>query len=285
MDNGELIMKNVSDESILHSPLSIIHFYLKPAVFIVCLIPFGQLAYRAYADDLGVNPIDTITRFTGSWALIFLLACLAVTPLRRITGWNELIKFRRMLGLFAFSYALSHFATYLVLDHFFNWPAIGKDILKRPYVTAGFTALLILLPLALTSTAAMIRRLGKRWLLLHRLVYLAAIARMMCWRSTFSKVSINDESSTVSSARSIESSICTIGPLANTTARSMTFCNSRMFPGQAYLVRLSIDFCDTPRISLPRFLPNRLRKKFTKSGMSSRRSRSGGTSSGNTFRR
>ena len=105
-----------------------------------------------------------------------MLACLAVTPLRRITGWNELIKFRRMLGLFAFSYALSHFATYLVLDHFFNWPAIGKDILKRPYVTAGFTALMMMLPLALTSTAAMIRRLGKRWQQLHRLVYVAAIA-------------------------------------------------------------------------------------------------------------
>ena len=150
--------------------------WLKPAVFASCLIPFGQLAYRAYSGDLGVNPIETITRFTGSWALLFLLASLAVTPLRRITGRNELIKFRRMLGLFAFSYALSHFATYLVLDHFFNWPAIGKDILKRPYVTAGFTALVVMIPLALTSTAGMIRRLGKRWQQLHRLVYLAAIA-------------------------------------------------------------------------------------------------------------
>jgi methionine sulfoxide reductase heme-binding subunit len=150
--------------------------WLKPTAFAACLIPFGQLAYNAYAGDLGVNPIDTITRFTGSWTLTFLLACLAVTPLRRVTGWNDLIKFRRMLGLFAFFYALLHFATYLVLDHFFNWPAIGKDILKRPYVTAGFTALVIMLPLALTSTAAMIRRLGKRWQQLHRLIYLAAIA-------------------------------------------------------------------------------------------------------------
>src|SRR5258707_8332715 len=163
MDNGELIMKNVSDESILHSPFSIIHFYLKPAVFTVCLIPFGQLAYRAYTRDLGVNPIDTITRFTGSWALIFLLACLAVTPLRRITGWNELIKFRRMLGLFAFSYALSHFATYLVLDHFFTWPAICKDILNRPYLTAWFTALMFMLSLPPAWTAARILPLGKRW--------------------------------------------------------------------------------------------------------------------------
>ncbi len=149
---------------------------LKPVVFILCAIPFGQLAYNAYAGDLGVNPIDTITRFTGSWTLIFLLACLSVTPLRRITGWNDVIKFRRMLGLFAFAYALSHFATYLVLDHFFDWQAIGKDILKRPYVTAGFTGFVIMIPLALTSTAGMIRRLGRRWQQLHRLVYLAALA-------------------------------------------------------------------------------------------------------------
>ena len=149
---------------------------LKPAVFILCAIPFGQLAYNAYTGDLGVNPIDTITRFTGSWTLIFLLACLSVTPLRRITGWHELIKFRRMLGLFAFAYALSHFATYLVLDHFFDWQAIGKDILKRPYVTVGFTGFVIMIPLALTSTAGMIRRLGRRWQQLHRLVYIAALA-------------------------------------------------------------------------------------------------------------
>ena len=149
--------------------------WLKPLVFLLCLIPFGQLAYNAYTGDLGVNPIETITRFTGSWALIFLLGSLAVTPLRRLTRWNELIKFRRMLGLFAFSYALAHFSTYLVLDLFFDWAAIGKDILKRPYVTAGFTAFVLMIPLAITSTAAMIRRLGKRWQQLHRLVYLAAI--------------------------------------------------------------------------------------------------------------
>jgi sulfoxide reductase heme-binding subunit YedZ len=150
--------------------------WLKRLAFAACLIPFGQLAYNAYAGDLGVNPIDTITRFTGSWALIFLLATLAVTPLRRLSGWNELIKFRRMLGLFAFFYASLHFSTFLILDHFFDWQRILKDIVKRPYVTAGFTGFVILLPLALTSTAAMIRRLGKRWQQLHRLVYLAAIA-------------------------------------------------------------------------------------------------------------
>jgi methionine sulfoxide reductase heme-binding subunit len=149
---------------------------LKSAVFVACLIPLGQLAYRAYHTDLGANPIDTVTRFTGSWALIFLLASLAVTPLRRLTGWHELIKFRRMLGLYAFFYALLHFSTFVGLDHFFDLDRIGKDILKRPYVTAGFTAFVLMIPLALTSTAGMIRRLGRRWQQLHRLVYLAAIA-------------------------------------------------------------------------------------------------------------
>jgi sulfoxide reductase heme-binding subunit YedZ len=149
---------------------------LKPFLFLLCLIPFAELLYRAYSDDLGANPIDAITRFTGSWALIFLLITLSVTPLRRLSGWNELIKLRRMLGLFAFFYALLHFATYLVLDHFFDFERIARDILKRPYVTAGFTGFVIMMPLALTSTAAAIRRLGKRWQQLHRLIYVAAIA-------------------------------------------------------------------------------------------------------------
>lgn len=153
--------------------------WFKPTAFVICLIPLGQLAYRAYDADLGANPIDTITRFTGSWALTFLLASLAVTPLRRITGRHELIKFRRMLGLYAFFYALLHFSTFVGLDHFFDLNRIGKDILKRPYVTAGFTAFLMMTPLALTSTAGMIRRLGKRWQQLHRLVYLAAIAAVI----------------------------------------------------------------------------------------------------------
>jgi sulfoxide reductase heme-binding subunit YedZ len=108
-----------------------------------------------------------------------LLASLSITPLRKITGWNELIKFRRMLGLFAFCYLLLHFMTYMVLDHFFDFSAIAKDIIKRPYVTAGFTAFVLLIPLAMTSTTAMIRRLGKRWQQLHRLVYVAAIAAVI----------------------------------------------------------------------------------------------------------
>ena len=149
---------------------------LKPAVFLACLIPLGQLLYNAWTNDLTANPIEFITHFTGDWTLIFLLATLSVTPLRKILGWNEVIKFRRMLGLFAFFYAMLHFSTYMVLDHFFDFQAITKDIVKRPYVTAGFTGLMLMIPLAITSTAAMIRKLGKRWQQLHRLVYITAIA-------------------------------------------------------------------------------------------------------------
>jgi len=150
--------------------------FLKPAAFLLCLIPFGQLLYNGYRGDLGANPIETITHFTGSWTLIFLLLTLGVTPLRKLTGWTGLIKLRRMLGLFAFFYVLLHFSTYLVLDHFFDFERIAKDILKRPYVTVGFTGFVLMIPLALTSTAGMIRRLGKRWQQLHRLVYLVGIA-------------------------------------------------------------------------------------------------------------
>lgn len=153
--------------------------WTKPALFIAGLIPLAQLAYGFYTDDLTANPIEYITRFTGSWALIILISSLAITPLRKVFRWNALIRYRRMLGLFAFFYAVLHFLTYMVLDHFFDFQAIAKDIFKRPYVTAGFTSLVLMIPLALTSTAAMIRRLGKRWQQLHRLVYVAATAGVL----------------------------------------------------------------------------------------------------------
>jgi sulfoxide reductase heme-binding subunit YedZ len=111
---------------------------LKVAVFLACLVPLGRLLYNGFTDDLTTNPIEYITHFTGSWALIILLASLSVTPLRKISGWNELIKLRRMLGLFAFFYVLLHFSTFVGLDHFFDLERIVKDIYKRPYVTAGF---------------------------------------------------------------------------------------------------------------------------------------------------
>lgn len=149
--------------------------YVKLAVFVACLIPLSQLVYYGVTDNLTANPIEFVTRFTGSWTLIFLLLTLSVTPLRKISGWNELIKLRRMLGLFAFFYVLLHFSTYIVLDHFFDFDRITKDVIKRPFVTAGFTSLVLMIPLAVTSTTGMIRRLGRRWQQLHRLVYVVAI--------------------------------------------------------------------------------------------------------------
>ncbi len=153
--------------------------WLKPLTFALCLLPAAWLAGSAYGDGLGANPIEAITHFTGNWALRFLLLSLAVTPLRRVTGWNEVVRYRRMLGLFAFFYAALHLATYLVLDHFFDWRAALADVRERPYITAGATALLCLLPLAVTSTRAWIRRLGRRWTTLHRLVYVAAAAAVV----------------------------------------------------------------------------------------------------------
>lgn len=148
---------------------------IKAALFVAALGPLARLVIAAFTGGLGVNPIEFITRSTGTWTLSFLLITLAVTPLRRITGWNWLIRLRRMLGLFAFFYACLHFTTYLWLDQFFDAAAIAKDIVKRPFITVGFAAFVLLVPLAATSTNAMIRRLGgKNWQRLHYLVYLIA---------------------------------------------------------------------------------------------------------------
>ncbi len=145
---------------------------LKPAVFLTCLVPAAWLAYRAFTGDLGANPIETLSRYTGDWTLRFLLIALAVTPARHLSGWAGVMRLRRMLGLFAFFYACLHFLTYLVLDQFFHWPSIVEDIGERPYITVGFTAFVLLIPLAATSTNAMVRRLGgRRWQALHRAVY------------------------------------------------------------------------------------------------------------------
>jgi sulfoxide reductase heme-binding subunit YedZ len=149
---------------------------LKIPLFAICLVPLAWLALDAYRGELGANPIETITHTTGLWALRILLASLAITPLRRLLGWNELIRYRRMLGLFAFFYASLHLATWIGLDHFFDWGALLADVRKRPYITAGAIGYACLLPLALTSTRGWIRRLGKRWTTLHRLAYVAAFA-------------------------------------------------------------------------------------------------------------
>jgi methionine sulfoxide reductase heme-binding subunit len=148
----------------------------KPVVFLLALAPLGWLIVRALTGRLSANPIEDITLTTGIWAFRLLLITLAITPLRRVTGWNRVIQYRRMLGLFAFTYATVHLLTYLVLDQGLAFAFIFRDIAKRPYITAGMTAYLLMLPLAITSTAGWIRRLGRRWQLLHRLVYISAIA-------------------------------------------------------------------------------------------------------------
>ena len=156
-------MKNLSSKKI--------SYLVKPALFLLCAIPFALLIYSALTDNLGVNPVETLTHETGEWALRFLLFTLCITPLRRLTHANWLIKLRRMLGLFAFFYAVLHFIAYLWLDQFFDWQEILIDIPKRPFITIGFLSFVLLLPLALTSSNAMQRRLKKKWLTLHKLVY------------------------------------------------------------------------------------------------------------------
>ncbi|MGQ5522807.1 sulfite oxidase heme-binding subunit YedZ [Chitinimonas sp. PSY-7] len=147
--------------------------YLKVAVFIACLLPLARAAYIVFSG-IQVNPIEFITRSTGTWTLVMLLLSLSITPLRRLTKFNELIRFRRMLGLFAFFYVVLHFITYIWLDQSLDLAAVLKDIIKRPFITVGFAAFVLLIPLAATSTDAMLRRLKRNWGKLHKLVYLIA---------------------------------------------------------------------------------------------------------------
>jgi sulfoxide reductase heme-binding subunit YedZ len=148
---------------------------IKALVFVACLGPLAWLTYAAFMDALGANPIAEITNETGVWTLRFVAITLLITPFRKVTKWNVLIKYRRMFGLFAFFYGCLHFTTYIWLDQFFDWGGIVKDVMKRPFITVGFTAFVLMIPLALTSTAGWIRRLGgKRWNLLHRLIYVTA---------------------------------------------------------------------------------------------------------------
>lgn len=149
--------------------------WIKAALFAAALMPFLRLVVSVFTDSLGANPIEFITRNTGDWTLYFLCLTLSVTPLRRLTGWNWLIKLRRMLGLFAFFYATLHFMTFLWFDHFFDIGEMLKDVVKRPFITVGFMAFVLLIPLAITSTNGMVKRLGgKRWQWLHRTIYLIA---------------------------------------------------------------------------------------------------------------
>lgn len=147
----------------------------KTVLFCLCLVPLGQLVWRGLTDGLGANPVEFITHATGDWTLRLLLVTLALSPLRQLTGAGWPIRVRRMVGLFAFFYALLHFGGYLWLDRAFDWRAIIQDIAERPYITVGFAAFLLLIPLAVTSTRGWIRRLGGRWKRLHQAIYLIAV--------------------------------------------------------------------------------------------------------------
>jgi len=150
--------------------------WTKPPVFLLCLVPLGILVGRALTANLGANPVEFIQHATGDWTLRFLIFTLCITPLRKLLKLPDLIRFRRMLGLFAFFYACLHFLTYLGADQSFDLAAIGKDVAKRRFITVGFAAFVLLIPLAITSTAGWIRRLGgRRWQMLHRAIYISAI--------------------------------------------------------------------------------------------------------------
>jgi methionine sulfoxide reductase heme-binding subunit len=150
--------------------------WTKVFVFLLCLGPFGFLVWRTFTGNLGPNPVEFYQHATGDWTLRFLVITLCITPFRKLLKLPDLIRFRRMLGLFAFFYACLHFLTYLGPDQSFDLAAMWKDVAKRPFITVGFTAFVLLIPLALTSTAGWIRRLGgRRWQMLHRLIYISAI--------------------------------------------------------------------------------------------------------------
>ncbi len=153
---------------------------IKVMLFIACMIPAARLLHGALVGTLGPDPVEAIARGTGVWSLRLLMFTLAITPLKRWTGWLWLVRLRRTVALYAFFYAGLHLASYLVFDQFFDWPEIAKDLAKRPHLTAGFAAFLLMIPLAITSTNAMMKRLGgRRWQLLHRLTYLIAAAAVL----------------------------------------------------------------------------------------------------------
>lgn len=151
---------------------------IKPILFIACLLPFLRAVW-IIASGEAVNPIEFALHSTGTWALVMLLLSLTITPLRQISGWNSLIRYRRMLGLYSFFYVALHFMIWIGVDNFFDWDSILKDIFRRPFITVGFGAFLILFALALTSTHAAMRRLKRNWGRLHRLVYPASILAVL----------------------------------------------------------------------------------------------------------
>lgn len=155
---------------------------LRPLTFVLCSLPLARLIVLGVQDGLGANPVEFVTRSLGTWALVLLCATLALSPLRRLSGWSGVLRLRRWLGLACFSYVLLHFLTWFWLDQWFSVPDMIRDVLRRPFIAAGMAALLLLIPLALTSSDAMVRRLGRRWAKLHRLVWPAlALALAHLW--------------------------------------------------------------------------------------------------------
>lgn len=152
---------------------------IKAGLFLLACLPFLRLIIFAYLDQLGANPLEAITRNTGDWTLYLLCITLSITPLRRLSGWIWLIALRRMMGLFTFFYASLHFLAFLWFDHFFDVQAMLLDVVKRPFIAMGFATFLLLLPLAITSTNSMMRKLGKRWKTLHQVIYLIIIMGLL----------------------------------------------------------------------------------------------------------
>jgi sulfoxide reductase heme-binding subunit YedZ len=165
---GEPLTLSPARRALSHLPRAVL--------FLLCVLPAGLMLSDALAGNLSADPVKDLTHRTGTWGLTFLTATLAITPVRRLTGWNRLQSYRRMLGLSAFCYLCLHFSVYVVLDQFFDWHTIAKDVTKRPYITVGFTGFLLMIPLALTSTRGWVKRLGKRWVTLHALIYVTALA-------------------------------------------------------------------------------------------------------------
>ena len=152
---------------------------IKLTVFLLALLPLLRVVLLGFQDRLGANPIEFVTRASGDWTLYFLCITLAITPLRRLTGMGWLLKLRRMLGLYTFFYACLHFLCFIWFDHFFDIDAMWRDVIKRPFITVGFSAFVLLLPLAITSSNRMMRWLGRRWGMLHRLIYLIAVLALL----------------------------------------------------------------------------------------------------------
>jgi len=162
----------------------IIHKVAKPLVFTTSLMPLVWIIWTVVLDEVGIglsaNPVEMVNRYLGDWAIRFILITLGITPIVNITGWTTLVRFRRMIGLFAFAYAFLHIANYIIADQFFNWADIWVDIIKRTYITVGMATFVILLALAVTSPKAAIKRLGaKRWRMLHRSVYIAGMGAVL----------------------------------------------------------------------------------------------------------